>query len=67
MKELVVRGFLCFNHYNNWPAAHVELNKLIKDVRDLLLINNTIILDLIQMFLTFKGKDQSERTSLHWY
>lgn len=32
MKELSVYGFVCFNCYDRWPEAFVELNQLIRDV-----------------------------------
>ena len=31
--EIVVRSFNIFKHYPDWPAALVELNKLIQEVR----------------------------------
>lgn len=32
MKQLTVKGFLCFPHFDKWPAAFVQLNKLIQEV-----------------------------------
>jgi hypothetical protein len=31
-KELTIKGFNIFKHYEEWPYAFVELNKLIQEV-----------------------------------
>lgn len=31
MKQLTVMGFMCYNHYEDWPNAFVEINKLIQE------------------------------------
>ena len=32
MKELTVKGFMCYSYFDKWPLAFVEMNKLIQEV-----------------------------------
>ena len=32
IKEIIVRGFMCYTYYSQWPESFVEMNKLIQEV-----------------------------------
>ena len=43
MKSLIIYGFMCFDYYEQWPEAHVAMNKLIQDVNKFYYYFNTFL------------------------